>query len=99
MIPSIVQKMKSKDIQEKLREHQIIHAWLTWSQARGTANEKSDIDLLVQIDTQLPRKAWGVFWAKALLDEKFGKNFDIIIDTAIDKHIQQSILQEKILLW
>ena len=95
----IIKTLQTSEIQQELREHQIKHIRLTWSHAKGTAKKDSDIDLLVKIDKRLPRKARGIFWAKAFLEEKIGKSIDLILTDSIDKHIKKSLLDHKIAIW
>ena len=96
---NILKLLQRDDIQSELRDHQIKHIWLTGSYAHWNANKDSDVDILVTIDKSLPRKNWGIFGAKAFLEDKIGLSVDLIPIKSIDKHIKASLLEDKIAIW
>ncbi len=60
---------------------------------RGEENEKSDIDILVEVD---PSIGWYFIDLKDLLEEKLGRKVDLVSSRALHPMLRDDILNEVI---
>lgn len=64
------------------------------SVARDQENENSDIDFLVEFEKD--RSLFDLVRFKQFLEEKFGKNIDVVTENSIHEEIREQILSEAI---
>lgn len=76
----------------------IIRAYVFGSYARGDADEKSDIDLLIDWDYN-EHIGWGYVSAWRELKEKLNKEIDFVSVKWIDPSLQQMINRDKQLIY
>lgn len=55
---SLIQSLQTPEIKSFLQDHQIKHLWVFGSQAKNMAHPESDVDLLYELDTNIPRQPW-----------------------------------------
>ena len=73
------------------KRNDISYCALFGSFARGEADEKSDIDLLVRFSKPIGWKFYGI--AEDLQDV-LGKKVDLATDNMLNKYIRESVLQD-----
>lgn len=64
------------------------------SVARDEENENSDVDFLVEFEKD--RSLFDLVRFKQLLEERFGKEIDVVTENSIHQEIRQQILSEAI---
>ena len=81
-----------------LKDKPVIKAYVFGSYARGDANEKSDIDLLIDWDYS-QNIGWNYvsYWRE--LKEKLHKNVDFVSVRWIDPLIEQQVNRDKQLIY
>lgn len=93
---TLTELRKYKDQILKLSaEHGVGNVRVFGSVARGDADEKSDVDLLVSIEKLM---GWKFFSLEPALEELLGCEVDVITDDSINRHIRQRVLAEATLL-
>ncbi|NJD03292.1 MAG: nucleotidyltransferase family protein [Ruminiclostridium sp.] len=78
-------------------EYGIKRAGVFGSYARGQAKESSDIDLI--FDFQKDFGLFDLLRFKIDLEEKLGKNVDILEFSSIDPSIRENILREVVMIY
>jgi len=80
------------DIIAILKQYQVKKAALFGSYARGTQDEKSDIDILIE-----PPKGMGmtVVRLKRDLENKLNKNVDLVSYNGINRYLKKYILSNQ----
>ncbi len=76
----------------------ILRAYVFGSYARGDADEKSDIDLLIDWDYSQPI-GWGYVSAWRELKEKLNKEIDFVSVKWVDPSLEEAINREKQLIY
>jgi uncharacterized protein with HEPN domain/predicted nucleotidyltransferase len=79
-----------------LKQHQIIHAGVFGSLARGEMEEDSDIDLLVQLPGH--KSLMALVGLKLDLEEALGKTVDLVEYSTIHPLLREQILAEEVAL-
>ena len=76
----------------------VLRAYLFGSYARASQNEQSDIDILVELDLQVPI---GIEYVQMYLDLKAltGKEIDLVTDQSLSKYVKPAVDQEKQLIY
>ncbi len=81
------------------KDKPVKRVWLFGSYARGEADDKSDVDLLVDID-YTGRIGWGFFAWPDELKELFGTpKVDVITTGGLSKHLAPYILADQKLIY
>ena len=83
-----------KKIDPKLRQMKVKELYLFGSFARGDANRKSDIDVLVTFSDRVD--LFDLADLKHLLQDVFGRNVDIVMKEALRKEFKAQVEQEMI---
>lgn len=79
-----------------LRRHGVLHAGVFGSFARGTANDSSDIDLLIDFP---PGKTLFDLEALALdLEGVVGRRVDLITYQALNPRLRERVLREQVVI-
>jgi uncharacterized protein len=76
----------------------ILRAYVFGSYARGDANEKSDIDLLIDWDYS-QHIGWSYVSACRELKEKLNKEIDFVSVKWVDPALEEIIHREKLLIY
>ncbi len=88
--------MTSEQIQEKispiLHEHDVVFAGLFGSFARGDANEKSDIDIVVRF--KKPQSLLQFFALQNALESALDHDVDLATERALHPLLRNAILKE-----
>ncbi|MEQ8239299.1 MAG: nucleotidyltransferase domain-containing protein [Cyclobacteriaceae bacterium] len=85
-------------IKTYFRDKPIMKAYLFGSYARGEANEKSDIDLLIELDPEIPI---GLEFAQFKIDlvELLASDVDLVTTNGVSKYLKPLIDRDKIMLY
>ena len=94
--------LKSDDIKKVIegyfRDKPVNKVWLFGSYARGDADEESDVDVLVDIDYNIPT-GWDYYiWFKGL-GEKLNKNVDVVSFKFINHRLKPYIENDMKLIY
>lgn len=92
---SVIEKLKSPEIRSVFTRNHVRHAYLTGSFARGEAKETSDLDIIYEKEAGAPFTLFNIGDMKSSLEEAFGREVDLISESAIRKEIRESILRDK----
>lgn len=90
---SLDEKTKTKIILI-LRKHEVIHAAVFGSFARGEATKKNDLDLLVELPEK--KSLLDLVDIKLDLDDELGKKIDVLTYTSINPKIKESVMSEMV---
>jgi predicted nucleotidyltransferase len=85
-------------VQDYFKDKPIKKVYLFGSYARDEANEKSDVDLLVDIDYE-KKIGWQFFGWYSDLEKQFEKNVDVVSSNGLSKHIASFIHGDKMLIY
>jgi len=87
-----------EQIKQYLATQPIIRAYLFGSYARDEAHSDSDVDILVELDPQVPV---GLEFVQMYLDlkELIGKEVDLLTPDSVSPFVLPRINQEKVLLY
>jgi len=85
-------------IKNYLKDKPVLKAYIFGSYSRGEAKEKSDIDILVELDYSKPI---GLEFIKMQLDlqDLLKINVDLLSEKAISKYIRPFVDKEKLLIY
>lgn len=88
--------------QEAIRQYfstqPVLRAWLFGSYADGTADEQSDVDILVELDHTKPVGLRLVkMWEE--LRQMLGKEVDLLSTGGVSKHLLPYVQQQKQLIY
>lgn len=87
-------------IHDFLRSKPIEKAWLFGSYVRGEADEDSDVDLIIQVKKQILLKLGLDFFGWLIeLEEKLGKEVDLVIEGDISTYVLPYVEKEKKLIY
>jgi len=95
----IIQKLQDANTRKKFRSTQIAHVRLAWSFARWENHRHSDIDIIYEKDTSLPRQARWIVPLYPYLENKLKRKVELIKKEMIHPAIQESLLADAIQLW
>lgn len=85
-------------VADYFRDKPVKKVWLFGSYARGEADDKSDVDLLVEIDYEQPT-GWGHYYWSDELDSLFKNKVDVVSLGGLSKYIGPYILAERKLIY
>lgn len=88
-----------KIIQESFPSKPIKKAWIFGSYARGEETPDSDIDILVDFDTNSSINLFSIAAIIIELEKKSGKKVDLVENGRINSGITEFIEAEKILVY
>ncbi|MEZ4789334.1 MAG: nucleotidyltransferase domain-containing protein [Flavobacteriales bacterium] len=71
----------------------VVNAYLFGSFARGEADEKSDVDILVDLDRSVPF-GLGFFGMIGDLQEMLGRQVDIVTREALSPHVEPYVKRD-----
>ena len=85
-------------LQNYFKDQPVLRAYLFGSYARASQHENSDIDILVELDPQVPI---GIEYVQMYLDLKAltGKEIDLVTDQSLSKYVRPTVDQEKQLIY
>lgn len=82
---------KLKELKPMLhKEFAVKNIGLFGSYIDNSANDESDIDLLVELEKPI---GWKFFSLEIFLEKTFGKKIDLVTKNALKEQIRESILQ------
>ncbi|MBC8172476.1 MAG: nucleotidyltransferase domain-containing protein [Chitinophagales bacterium] len=84
-------------LQSELKDLPVLKAYLFGSYARGEADAKSDIDLLVDLDKGVT--LFGMLTIQETLEKSIHKKVDVISSNGISQHVQPFIEKDKLLIY
>lgn len=73
------------------KEYAVKEIGLFGSYSDNSYNEKSDIDLLVELEKPI---GWKFFSLELYLEKVFGRKIDLVTKNALKDHIKESILKQ-----
>ena len=82
---------EKEKIVEICKRNDISYCALFGSFARGEANEKSDIDLLVRFSKPIGWKFYGI---AEDLEDALGRKVDLATENMLNKYIRESVLRD-----
>lgn len=88
-----IAKLKNKII-PVLEQHDVIHAAVFGSFARGEEREDSDLDLLVELRED--KTLLDLVALKLELEEVLEREIDIVTDNALQSGIKEIVLKEQV---
>ena len=88
-----IAKLKNKII-PVLEQHDVIHAAVFGSFARGEERENSDLDLLVELGEN--KTLLDLVALKLELEELLGREIDIVTNNALQSGIKEIVLKERV---
>ena len=88
-----VEELKSKII-PILRQHDVIHAAIFGSVARGEEREDSDLDILVEFGKG--KSLLDLVGLKLELEEFLGRKIDVVTYNALHPGIREKVLEEQV---
>lgn len=87
-----------RQIREYFKNQPVLKAYLFGSYARGEADEKSDVDLLVDLDYSV-HIGWSFFSMYLDLEELLHRKVDVIPSDGVSEFIQPFIEKDKKLIY
>ncbi|MBN8584780.1 MAG: nucleotidyltransferase family protein [Ignavibacteria bacterium] len=85
-------------IRKFFKDKPVIKAYLFGSYARNEQDEKSDIDILVELDHTTPVGLYFITM-KMELEEILGQKVDLVSNGGLSKYIKPSIDKDKIMIY
>ncbi len=86
-------------IESYFAEKPVKNVWLIGSYARGDADDKSDVDVMVEIDYDKLESGFDYFGWHQDLGEKMKKNVDVLSYKYIRKHFLELVKAEMDLIY
>ncbi|MDQ6608231.1 MAG: nucleotidyltransferase domain-containing protein [Bacteroidota bacterium] len=86
-------------VTEYFKDKPVKKVYLFGSYARGEANEKSDVDLLLDIAEDAPVTYFTLGGYLADMQDAFKIKVDLVPDDSVYEHIRKNIEREKLLLF
>jgi predicted nucleotidyltransferase len=77
-----------------LRRHDVVHAAIFGSFAKGIPEEKSDLDILVEFEGE--KSLLDLVALQLELEETLGREVDVITYRALHPRIRERVLQEQV---
>jgi len=90
-----VEELKSKII-PILQQHDVIHAAIFGSFARGEEREDSDLDILVEFGKG--KSLLDLVGLKLELEEFLGRKIDVVTYNALHPRMREGVLKERIVI-
>ena len=86
-------------LQAELKKQPIIRAWLFGSYSRGEETEDSDVDILVEYDSNSRISLMTISRIMVALSEAIGKKVDLVEEGHLLPFAQDSVDRDKILIY
>ena len=86
-------------LQAELKKQPIIRAWLFGSYSRGEETEDSDVDILVEYDSNSRLSLMTISRIMVALSEAIGKKVDLVEEGHVLPFAQDSVDRDKILIY
>jgi len=86
-------------LQAELKKQPIIRAWLFGSYSRGEETEESDVDILVEYDSNSRISLMTISRIMVALSEAIGKKVDLVEEGHVLPFAQDSVDRDKILIY
>jgi len=83
-----------KKITPLLKQHDVIHAAVFGSFAHGTAQEDSDLDLLVEFQGE--KSLLNLAALQLALEDLLGRDVDVLTYRALHPRIREKVLNEQV---
>jgi len=77
-----------------LRRHGVVHAAIFGSFARGTPEEGSDLDMVIEFEGE--KSLLDLIALRLELEELLGREIDLLTYRALHPRIRQRVLQEQV---
>jgi len=77
-----------------LRRHGVVHAAIFGSFARGTPEEESDLDIVIEFEGE--KSLLYLIALRLELEELLGREIDLLTYRALHPRIRQRVLQEQV---
>lgn len=87
-----VKKVISEEKETLAKKYNVSRIGVFGSVLRGEENEKSDVDMLVEFSK--PVSLFGLMDVEFYLENKLGKDVDLVPKDSLKKHIGEYILKE-----
>ena len=98
----IIMNLTIAEIKKKivpiLKRNDIKHAAIFVSFARGEATKKSDIDILIEYKNDDDKSLFDLAHLKVSLEDKIGKEVDLVEYETIHPRLKKQILQEQMII-
>ena len=85
-------KSKKNEILKLAEKYGAYNARIFGSVARGEADEKSDVDFLVEFKPGVGLISWSGLWLE--LEDLLGRKVDVITEKALKSRIKEKVLRE-----
>lgn len=86
-------------IQEYFKTQPVLRAWLFGSCSRGEETPDSDVDILVNYDFNHRISLLTIGGMMARLEEKLGREVDLVEEEGLLKRAQRNVNKDKILIY
>jgi uncharacterized protein len=87
---SILEKLR--ELKPMLKEdYSVIEIGLFGSFSDGTFTDKSDIDILIELEKPI---GWRIFTLELFLEKTFGRKIDLVTKGALKEQIKDQILKQ-----
>ena len=87
---SILEKLR--ELKPMLKEdYSVIEIGLFGSFSDGTFTDKSDIDILIELEKPI---GWRIFTLEIFLEKTFGRKIDLVTKGALKEQIKDQILKQ-----
>jgi predicted nucleotidyltransferase len=96
MTPFDIVKEKREEILTIARRHGAFNVRVFGSVARGDADEKSDIDLLVDLDAD--RSLFDLGALVVELNESMGRHVDVVTERGLRERVRERVVGEAVAL-
>lgn len=94
----LTQEQIQKTVADYFRDKPVKRVYLFGSYARGDADERSDVDLLVDLDYE-QHIGWGFYTWHEDLKKFFERKADVVSSGGLSKYIAPFVNSDKILLY
>ena len=94
-MPPQIEELKTR-ITRTLQRHDVAHASIFGSFARGDAEESSDLDLLVEFRGE--KSLMDLVGLKLELEDSLGRSVDVLTYNALHPAIRDRILSEQVIV-
>lgn len=96
MQPDIIHTLRSREIRAIFQRNHIQRAYLCGSFARGEETASSDIDIIFEKPQGVVFSLFNIGDLKSSLEEKLGREVDLVSESAIHPRFRQSLERDKI---
>ena len=83
-------------LEPELRAKGVRHAGLFGSTARGEAGPDSDIDIMIDLDPDLPISVYGYVGIKLFIEDSFEGPVDVVNRNSLKPHVKPNAIADLI---